>query len=147
MTTTRTIRLTCDRCGIEVTHDDAQGHRPRDWDRFALSDIAGGRQLDGDLCPGCAVHIAAALRPADAPPPPPPAPVRLGLTIEDRRVAVDLAEVAIRAAIDDAVAVFIEQPTRLLDPTARDQVMIDQRSHAVTLVDRILAKVKELPHG
>lgn len=141
MTAARTIRLTCDRCGAEVTHDDGAAHRPADWAHVAVD------QTGGDLCPPCAAHVRSALRPADAPPPPPPAPVRLGLTIEHRRVAVDLAEVAIRAAIDDAVAVFIEQPTRLLDPTARDQVMADQRTHAVTLVDRILAKVKELPDG
>lgn len=147
MSTTRTIRLTCDRCGADVTHDDGEGHRPRDWERFALSNGARGLQLDGDLCPPCAVQVAEALRHPEAPPPAPPAPVRLGLTIEDRRIAVDLAEIAIRAAIDDAVVVFVESPTRLLDPNARDQVMQDQRAHAVTLVDRILAKMKELPHG
>lgn len=141
MTATRTIRLTCDRCGTEITYDDAEGHRPAEWRRITFGTMA------GDLCQPCADHVTRSLRPADAPPPPPPAPVRLSLTIEDRRVAVDLAEVAIRAAIGDAVAVFIEQPTRLLDPTARDQVMNDQRTHAVTLVDRILAKVKELPLG
>lgn len=147
MTATRTIRLTCDRCGVEVTHDDADGHRPRDWERFALSNAARNQRIDGDLCPPCAVQVADALRHPDAAPPPAPPPARLSLTMEDRRIAVDLAEVAISAAIEDAVQVFRTSPTRLLDPDAFLDVLKDQRPHAVTLVTNILAKVKELPNG
>lgn len=111
MTATRTIRLTCDRCGVEVTHDDADGHRPRDWERFALSNNARGLRLDGDLCPGCAAQIADALRHPDAAPPQPPAPVRLNLTLEGYQLLVADADTAIRAAITDAVAEFQATPT------------------------------------
>lgn len=147
MTATRTIRLTCDRCGEEVTHDDAAGHRPRDWERFALSNAERGIQLTGDLCPSCAMHMADALRPPDAAPPRPPAPKRLGLTLEDYRIAVEDANAAIRAAITEAVGDFRASPTKMLDPDAFADVLVNAGVHAEALVDRIRARLKELPHG
>ncbi|WP_294319664.1 hypothetical protein [uncultured Sphingomonas sp.] len=147
MTATRTIRLTCDRCGAEVTHDDAEGHRPRDWERFALSNNVRGLRLDGDLCPSCAVLIADALRHPDAAPPPPPAPARLDLTLEDQRLLIADADTAIRTAISEAVAEFRATPTRMLDPDAFADVLANAGVHAETLVDRIRARLKELPRG
>ncbi len=137
MTSTRIIRLTCDRCGADETHDDADGHRPATWQRIAFG------LLTGDLCPDCTAHIALAMRAPDAPPPPPPAPRQLCLTIEDRRVAIDDAEVTICNAISEAVAEFRQTPTRLLDPDAFADVLNDKRPLAEALVDRIHAKVKE----
>lgn len=147
MTATRTIRLTCDRCGVEVTHDDAEGHRPRDWERFALSNNARGLRLDGDLCPSCAMHIADALRHPDAAAHPPPAPVRLNLTLEGYQLLIADADTAIRAAITDAVAEFQATPTRMLDPDAFTDVLASAGIHAETLVDRIRTRLKELPIG
>lgn len=147
MTVARTIRLTCDRCGVEVTHDDGEGHRPRDWERFALSNNARGLQLDGDLCPSCAVQVADALRHPDAPPPPPPAPKRLDLTLEDYRIIVADADATIRAAITDAVAEFRAAPTKMLDPDAFADVLVNAGVHAEALIDRMRARLKELPHG
>ncbi|MGT2513446.1 hypothetical protein ACVOMT_03575 [Sphingomonas panni] len=147
MTVARTIRLTCDRCGVEVTHEGSEAHRPRDWERFALSNTARGQQLDGDLCPLCAVHIADALRHPAAPPPPPPAPMRLGLTLEDRRIALEDAGATIRLAITQAVAEFRETPTKMLDPDAFANVLAGAGEHAEALIDRMRARFKELPHG
>lgn len=147
MTATRTICLTCDRCGAEVTHDDAEGHRPRDWERFALSNNARGLRLDGDLCPSCAVRIADALRHPDAPPPTPPGPKRLDLTLESYQLLIADADTAIRAAITDAVAEFRTTPTRMLDPDAFADVLVNAGVHAEALVDRMRARMKELPVG
>lgn len=147
MTATRTIRLACDRCGAEETHDDAEGHRPRDWERFALSNNARGLRLDGDLCPPCAVRIADALRHPDAPPPPPPAPVRLGLTLEGYHILVADADAVIRAAITKAVPEFRASPTRMLDPDAYAHVLVNAGHHAGMLVDRLRARLRDLTHG
>ena len=147
MTATRTIRLTCDRCGAEVTHDDAEGHRPRDWERFALSNNARGLRLDGDLCPSCAIQIADALRHPDAPPPPAPTPTRLDLTLESYQLLIADADTAIRVAITDAVAEFQATPTRMLDPDAFADVLVNAGVHAEALVDRMRARMKELPVG
>ncbi|PZT91643.1 hypothetical protein [Sphingomonas sp.] len=147
MTTTRTIRLTCDRCGAEVTHDDAQGHRPRDWEGFALSNAERGIQLTGDLCPSCAMHMADALRHPDAAPLAPPAPKRLGLTLEDYRIIVADADATIRDAITSAVAEFRVSPTKMLDPDAFADVLANAGVHAQALIDRMRARLKELPHG
>lgn len=147
MTATRTIRLTCDRCSAEVTHDDAEGHRPRDWERFALSNNARGLRLDGDLCPSCAVQVADALRHPDAAPPPPPAPTRLDLTLEDQRLLIADANAAIRSAISEAVAEFRATPTRMLDPDAFADVLVNAGVHAAALVDRMRARLKELAYG
>lgn len=147
MTATHTIRLTCDRCGAEVTHDDAEGHRPRDWERFFLSNNARGLRLDGDLCPSCAVHIADELRHPDASPPPPPAPVRLGLTLENYRLLIADADATIRTAFAEAVAEFRATPTRMLDPDAFADVLVNAAVHAEALVDRMRARLKELPIG
>ncbi|MEH3040079.1 MAG: hypothetical protein PGN21_08440 [Sphingomonas paucimobilis] len=147
MTSTRTIRLTCDRCGAEVTHDDAQGHRPRDWEGFALSNAERGIQLAGDLCPSCAMHMADALRHPDAMPLAPPAPKQLGLTLESYRIIVADADAAIRTAITEAVGEFRETPTKMLDPDAFADVLVNAGVHAEALVDRMRARLKELPHG
>lgn len=147
MTTTRTIRLTCDRCGAETTHDDADGHRPPDWERFALSNNARGLRLDGDLCPPCAVQVADALRHPEAPPAPLPAPVQLGLTLEGYRLLVADADAAIRTAITEAVAEFRASPTKMLDADAFADVLVNAGVHAEALIDRMRARLKELPHG
>jgi len=147
MTATRTIRLTCDRCGAEVMHDDAAGHRPRDWEGFALSNAERGIQLTGDLCPSCALHMAVALRHPDATPAPPPAPNQLGLTLEGYRTIVADADATIRAAITEAVTEFRETPTKMLDPDAFADVLVNAGVHAEALVDRMRARLKELPHG
>lgn len=146
MTTTRTIRLACDRCSAEVTHDDADGHRPRDWERFALSNAERGMQLDGDLCPSCACTIVVALRPPDAPPPPPPPVKHLSLTIEDRRIAVAAADVVLRDAILEAVSDF-DQRTQMQSADRTAGIFEKVEGHAEALVDQILARMKELPHG